>query len=583
MPLNDTEIKTRLGLILQRVLAEALRGSGFTFAENFQYDEDCEKPDFLIPNGLNPTHMIEVHQTDARDSFRMKILRGFTAVTESKVHFGKDLISVNILFGDPRTELPASNVRALEGYFDANFIPRYHSEYGDDLTELQAKALQLARNENIDTTEAADEIINNMTIQVKCLGDAVKELLDSANPNPALYGLWESENQRAVNRGVAPTAGAFTYYKRGILQSLFLSDEHFAELLGKQDPNKCSAESQSQLRATKLVREISTMAGIKLEIDKPLQFFIRGDQTTSLRELASSRIQNETLLAQYFEDIRNPARRTAMTERVLELVLLGKNALRGGLLECLQTGSYGGITHQRCWIADILPAIVDESHNTFNRRMFGHPNYTQSIGNPYNNITIRSPRLGSDLTDLSEYVDVAVEIFFDIALEKEINVRDLSLMDIANKLLTLRMDAAIKLQKLNPLYVAIEDFARGLLLEINYGGTQSFLSDLSNPSDPVGKYDLYHITDGNKTLLANAIAVHDNNGDHKSKEWGARRKSTLYRLRDGNVVRSEYPDALFVLDGEWRQKDINRLYASGWNHVIYLNQLEAFLKGFFNK
>jgi len=41
--------------------------------------------------------MIEVHQTEARNAFQMKTLRCVTAVTEAKVHFGVDLIVVNVL------------------------------------------------------------------------------------------------------------------------------------------------------------------------------------------------------------------------------------------------------------------------------------------------------------------------------------------------------------------------------------------------------------------------------------------------------------------------------------------------------
>jgi hypothetical protein len=74
--MNATEIKTRHGLILQGLTARALTQVGFQYVENPTYDEVSEVPDFLIPDAEQPRLMIEVHQTDARDSFRMKILRG---------------------------------------------------------------------------------------------------------------------------------------------------------------------------------------------------------------------------------------------------------------------------------------------------------------------------------------------------------------------------------------------------------------------------------------------------------------------------------------------------------------------------
>ena len=77
--MNTTEIKTRHGLILEEIVAEALRLVGYSYDRD-AYDPTCEKPDFLITNKTSPKFMIEVHQTDARDSFRIKILRAFTAV-----------------------------------------------------------------------------------------------------------------------------------------------------------------------------------------------------------------------------------------------------------------------------------------------------------------------------------------------------------------------------------------------------------------------------------------------------------------------------------------------------------------------
>ena len=42
------------------------------FREDWQYDSLCQVPDFFIPDSDMPKFFIEVHQTDARDSFRME-------------------------------------------------------------------------------------------------------------------------------------------------------------------------------------------------------------------------------------------------------------------------------------------------------------------------------------------------------------------------------------------------------------------------------------------------------------------------------------------------------------------------------
>src|SRR5689334_5482408 len=105
--MDERARKIRLGLILQACVESALRRTRFTeFDVNRKYDPDSMVPDFLIPDESTPTHIVEVTQTEARNSFQMKTLRYFEAVCESKVKFGREVVSVNVLMGDPRAELP---------------------------------------------------------------------------------------------------------------------------------------------------------------------------------------------------------------------------------------------------------------------------------------------------------------------------------------------------------------------------------------------------------------------------------------------------------------------------------------------
>src|SRR5215207_8590122 len=131
--MNERRRKIRYGLILQGCVERALKETKFVkFGLTPQYDPDHMTPDFLIPDEKAPSYFIEVTQTEARNSFQMKTLRYFEAVCEAKVYFGPHVISVNVLFGDPSTELPKSNVNALYGFFDANLCPRNACENDED-------------------------------------------------------------------------------------------------------------------------------------------------------------------------------------------------------------------------------------------------------------------------------------------------------------------------------------------------------------------------------------------------------------------------------------------------------------------
>lgn len=144
------------------------------------------------------------------------------------------------------------------------------------------------------------------------------------------------------------------------------------------------------------------------------------------------------------------------------------------------------------------------------------------------------------------------------------------------------MDAAIKLRKLDPLILVVAANAVELGLSVSVEPIRNVISDLAG----AGGAGIFRIAtirpeSGGKAILLNAVAVHEGNGDHKSKEWGARRLASLYRIQNGDVGPSEYQDGMFVLDGEWEDKDVARLYRAGWNHICRLGDLEKTLRKVF--
>jgi len=132
------------------------------------------------------------------------------------------------------------------------------------------------------------------------------------------------------------------------------------------------------------------------------------------------------------------------------------------------------------------------------------------------------------------------------------------------------------------LYEIIISTCNSLNLIIKPIKVKSLIYDLTGGKGRLGKYDAYEIVKNNEKLLTVSIAAHDNHGDDKSKEWGARRLASLYRYDNNCLKKSEYQNALFVLDGEWKQKDIERLHRSGWDHICRLGELEDKLKSIFS-
>ncbi len=581
--MNETEIKTRLGLVLQEILAEALTIGGLTYSFDFQYDSSCEKPDFLVPDEKNPKYMIEVHQSSARTSFLMKVLRTFTAVMEAKLFYGNELISINILFGNPAQDIQASSVSAMCGFFDANLVPREDKDNGRVIAELENKALEYSGNSELSVKQIKEKLLGNSRRDIVCLSQTVMKIIRASVPNNEIDSMWSSEAARLKILPSPPTAGQATYFKRMILKSLFLKDESFNELLVNKNVSLCTEETLHQLLNTKLVTVEEELDGDAYVLDFEFERFLANEASKNLHDMCNVKVASSPEMMWFFEDIRDKDRRQKMAKEFINVATQGEEKFREAFSESFTNGDALGIAHSRCWMADLMPIVIGESHNFFNNAIFVNKKYEMPLGNPYNNIAIRSARLGKNQEELSLYQELACDVFFEEVKSRSIDLSALGADELANQLLKFRLDAAIKLKKMDPLLLIIEETCKNLGLALSPVTIDSIIGDLSGSSS-AGRFRLYEIKNSEAaSVLLNVVSVHDHNGDHKSKEWGARRLATLYRYDGKEVLNSKFTNGLFVLDGEWEDKDVARLYRSGWNYICRLGDLEEKLKEIFRQ
>ncbi|AMA10660.1 hypothetical protein [Picosynechococcus sp. PCC 73109] len=384
--MSQTAIKTRLGLILQGVLGHILTQAGISYAENVQYDADCETPDFLIPNAEEPRFVVEIHQTDARDSFCMKTLRAFTAVAEAKAHFGEDLVSVNVLFSDPQSELPEANVRALFGFFDVNFVPRNIAQNADAVVALEEEALRLATPNDCAVTEAIATLCSSHRAGIEALMPWARDTFrDSTMARPELIPMWQMEGQRVENLGDSPDVGSNTYYKRAILWSLFVSDEQFQELLTVPNAIDYSNALKDQLILTKLGEERRSLRGRDVELKPEFIQFLCDPEAARLRGLCEQRLEQDEAMRWFFEDIRNQERRNQMAENFFKILdSESQDTISSSVLDNLESNSFHDINHNRCWIVDLIARYLGVSHNEFNRQITSMNCDYQDLRNPFN-------------------------------------------------------------------------------------------------------------------------------------------------------------------------------------------------------
>jgi hypothetical protein len=634
MPLDERSIKIRLGLILQGCVSAALEQSEFkTFVANPKYDDDSMTPDFLIPNRATPSHFIEVTQTEARNSFQMKILRYFEAVCEAKAYFGSRVIAVNVLFGDPALELPNSLVNAMYGFFDVNLCPRNDAETEEArerLDQMESAALVIATDEMVDKVESGlTTILQEHSEAIATLAQMLEGALKGEGVREQLIPLWDRERERlqSITTRTSPIAYAVPY-KRPVLEGLLLSDESFEQvrsasqlydldfsvirdLAGKalltlqgvkkktllrifdlplgdfqslvehRSIQRLSHSAQGVLISSGLAeRHVGVAGAIRLEASRSLDALL-GNLTAfplntdlraiaedpfgqDIREMCKRRLDSEAGNRWYFEDIRSEQRRIRMAEIFLEKLTFGPEAVFDDLRKCAETGGLEDIEHTRCWIADLLACHVDISHNAFNKGMFVDPNYLGSIGNPFNNLTIRNSSVLSNDAVRESVLQTAFAAYRGFLAVAQRETIFCSSRVLATRLLGLRLDALVKRHSLNPLEIVIEETCAGLGAELAYGTVENVVSGASLDPESAGHYRVYWATAGDRRVLINALYVDDYGGRDKAKEWAARGRSFLYRLADGVVLDSNFDGMVMVLDGPWHSESVNKLERCGW-------------------
>ena len=140
-----------------------------------------------------------------------------------------------------------------------------------------------------------------------------------------------------------------------------------------------------------------------------------------------------------------------------------------------------------------------------------------------------------------------------------------------------RMDGMKKKQLCNPIHIYIEGLMKDKKINYKYKGCPSLISDFTKGSEALGKFRLYMLRKGAEKYYLNVVAAHEGNGDHKSKEWSARKILLRYRIQEEKIKVDNTP-SIFVYDGEWKEKELQRLYRSGWDTVIPVTEIENVLE-----
>lgn len=379
MPLSDQQRTIRLGLALQACVEIAIERH-IDVPHQFTQSESLDQvtPDVVFSLENNKYHVMEITNSDVRDSFRMKVLRYLESVSESKVAYGLNTTCSSLLFGDAKATLPDNSLSAMCSFFDAyvcvqNVCP--DSKTLRSVRELEQSVYEIAHNERIENVPSAVRSeVDHDSGAILFVAAVVGNLLES-KPNRRLELVWKNEiNFRKSTNSDDVALDGFGV-KRAVMDSL---------LLDGVDPNHIPLARVALLCDIGIGQISKSLRGEKFELREDVARVMGPGPLNKLRARVLEIVSESPSNIGIMQDMLDEGRIRLMVEHVLDLIQSGD--LSKGILECYLDPEYRGIIHGRCWVADIVPLIHGKSHNWYNKTIVADCRYRGSLANPYPNL-----------------------------------------------------------------------------------------------------------------------------------------------------------------------------------------------------
>lgn len=570
---THTRAKIRYGQIMDQLTAKVLEIAEISFYPDWQYSSIDIKLDFLFPNRENPAKFMEVTQTKTDNALSRKLLRYFELVAEAKIFFGSDFVAITLIYGRPDLELSTTSFKSSVSFFDASFVPRVDDTLNEDekeeISKLEAQALELAK-EAVPRNQAVEQIVQNQSSAISALVRYFRIKLPQAQAKPLLAQLWTLEGERT--RLIVPPENLKpiqTSYKKGILQSLFLTNAQFSSLRSIWNPNEENMSSSNSLRlSTDLVAQMKKLNLIKItptvgsddiSLSNELNEVLENQKIIRMVELARQALSKQVKTRYFFEDIYDVRRRERMVQNYFEVAQSGRQAIENAIYENLISDEYAGIKHSRCWIADLVSLHLKTSQNILDNMMKAYlPREKKGTGKPFRDICMKFERILGNSENLRLYAEVASQVWQENIPQEPFEPGILS-----NSLLQARLTGAMYLQNFNPLHIVLENLLKEEQWTCKYKSFPSVVGDLVN-SKLAGRFELYVAQKREKKIYLIIISAYYNSPD-KSKEWAARGRALHYRIQKEEVAQIDFDiPMIFVCDGIWDAKSRYRLERVGW-------------------
>lgn len=536
--------------------------------------ELSSEPDFIVGDSLSqPDYIILVTHFGTASVSHKKCWRNLAELCEAKQSFDQVPTIISVIFdAEMKDALKKIQSAAFDGQLiiaDAEYGPSllslidaYKDKFPSTNTERAQYACTLAST-NAEFSNYIDQLAEDIRVQL-------------SHHRHELNELWHAESLRT--HGVAPIARK-TYLRRGFIKRILAGDY----IQNNGVVTTAGGEWLTRIGLTK-----KTISGYQV-VDPELSFFMDSPWAADYQTIIEGQLSNG--FVKQIQKVRSFRLLTVYGDYLSAHL----DALKtpAGMLKCLRTQHKNpseGLTipegtngPQSMWIYDYLGALIKATNGLV--QSFGYSAFTRHpLG--------KKSKIGN--MDLGKWCECFINRYFhrdssfSIPQEAEIFIATVmseyltpytreQISQLASKTEDMFLEKEYSTTLLahngfEPL-LALLVYNKTIPSSKAISNVRSCYAERAGVTGRAGKTSIIQV----KNTIINWQTATDSGRDHKRKELAGRAVGLRYTWDSENkrfVVRPGIKKLILLLDGTWRQKDLEVLIAAGWDEIYYPDEID---------
>lgn len=546
----------------------ALERLGYKPNEDFYWGEKPKgfsiDPDFIMGPLDNPTHWLLVTTTKSAKNTPEKFWRNLGELFEVKRTFIPAPKIVNIVFESNQMEVLQDAMATLS---DTNLLVDKKS-FGADLIKYCLSHLNSVPSKKNEKVKCLSTIISKdstASLNFSLFANEIKSILGLANST--FSSLWEELYQE--NRGGLSRSARKTYVRRGIAKLIILPKE-IRDQLYQTKGKRLSVKSLPSYVINLGFFQKSLLGYILSDFDIKETISLLDDHIIEgvvSRSYIDRKSNWDKWIAQ-IKSFENSFQVDYIRENYEELIT------PSGMLNHLNNHS----PDSSKWLFWLLIELL--KIKTKKKQGYGFSVLAQDVG--YAKGISQGYKYLADWANGALKQSLPTNLIPDVSRALSLRLKEIDFGELEILLMALKKSSLDNLieQKLvaycvfEPLPIIVEEYLRIYNKSYTRIKQSTFIGEyLRKPK---------HVTTPVIRVGSNLIhwkSAFDKGRHHKTKELSGRAEALRFEYTNGIVGRRHDTDRLIlVIDGTFTQEQIQSLYYSGWDMVLYLDEIENFVK-----